>query len=194
MKEEAKMTQTNYDANDILMGGGGGGPAWKFDQPGDRDTGTILHPPQARQEREFVKDNPGGGAGKVFPSGDPIMGVLVDVQTSRRDDTDDDGQRTFYIEGKRLKMAVRDAVREAGASGLEVGGVLDVTLTHYDIAGDRKSGRNWKIIYTPAGNAALMDTTPAAPPAAAAPAPAAAPTVTPEQAAAFAAWQASQNK
>ena len=195
--------QPHYDANDVLMGGAGA-PAWKFDQPGVRKQGTVTSPPQSRQERDYDPNNPGAGAPKVFPSGDPIMGVFVEVQTTERDSVDDDGKRTFYIEGKRLKDAVRAGVRAAGANGLEVGGQLDVTLTHYDEANDRRSGRNWQIVYTPAGNAALMSG-PVAPtevqaaPAWAQPivqqqaaAPQPAPAITPEQAAAFEAWQKSQ--
>ena len=179
------MSQTHYDANDLLMGGGGA-PAWKFEGPGIRKVGTITAPPQAKQEREYDPNNPGGGAPKVFPSGDPIMGIFVEVQTD--DTAADDGKRTFYVEGKRLKEAVRGAVRQAGARGLEVGGVLDVTLTHYDTPNDRRSGCNWAIVYTPAGNAALMGgqapQTQAAPASAATP-----PGLSPEQLAAFAQWQ-----
>lgn len=159
------MTQQAMDPNAILMGGGGG-PTWKFDAEGVRKVGTIAAPPTARQETEYDPNNPGGGAPKFFPSGDPIMGIVVEVQTDERDGADDDGTRTWYVEGKRLKDALRAAVRAAGANGLEVGGKVDVTLTHYDTPGDRRSGRNWKITYTPAGNATLMgDDQPAQAPA-----------------------------
>lgn len=196
------MTQMHTDANAILMGGGGA-PTWKFDHEGARGTGRIVAPPQVKQEREYDPNNPGGGNPKFFPSGDPIMGIHVEVETGEHDPSrvDDDGRRTFYIEGKRLKDAVRDAVRTAGANGLEVGGILDVTLTRYDVPGDRRSGRNWHIVYTPAGNAALMGGVDAPAAQAAAPAPAvAAPAVatpaqfTQEQAAAFAAYQAQQQR
>jgi hypothetical protein len=138
--------------------GGGGAPSWNFEAPGVRKVARITKPPQSKQEREYDPRNPGGGKPKFFPSGDPIMGVTVEVQTDERDpqDYEDDGKRTFYIEGKRLKEAVREAVRAAGASGLEVGGTLDVTLTHYDEPNDRKSGRNWQITYTLPGNNVLM--------------------------------------
>lgn len=207
------MTTQTFDPNAILMGGGGA-PTWKFPNEGDTKTGTITAPPTARQETEYDPNNPGGGAPKFFPSGDPIMGILVEVQTDERDPSvdNDTGVRTFYIEGKRLKDAVRNAVRNAGGAGLEVGGKLQVTLTHYDTPGDRRSGRNWQITYTPAGNNALMGEQPTQQPqqqAAAAPgqpqtqhqgAPAAQgqqpaqqpqgmPQRTPEMQAAFAAWQ-----
>jgi hypothetical protein len=211
---------TTYDANDVLMGGAGSA-AWKFDEPGTTHEGTIASPPQARQEREYDPNNPGGGALKVFPSGDPIMGVVVEVQTTERDPSnrEDDGRRTFYIEGRYIKEAVKGAVRAAGAAGLEVGGKLSVTFTHREDPMDKRSRKFWQVTYTPAGNAALMGqpATPAqaAPPAyttpvqqqaapvayqqpPAAPAQVAAQPTAPvgfqseEQAAAFAQWQASQ--
>lgn len=156
--QQQQPQRDTRSANDILMGGGGA-PAWAFEAPGVRKVARITKPPQSKQEREYDPRNPGGGKPKFFPSGDPIMGVTVEVQTNERDpsDPDDDGKRTFYIEGKRLKEAVREAVRAAGANGLEVGGTLDVTLTHYDEPNDRKSGRNWQISYTLPGNNVLMD-------------------------------------
>ena len=161
-QQHQQAPRDTRSANDILMGGGGA-PAWQFEQPGVRKVARITKPPQSKQEREYVPNQPGAGKPKFFPSGDPIMGVTVEVQTNERDpsDPDDDGKRTFYIEGKRLKEAVREAVRAAGANGLEVGGTLDVTLTHYDEPNDRKSGRNWQITYTLPGNNVLMDAAPA---------------------------------
>jgi hypothetical protein len=205
------MTQTQ-DANAILMGGGGARAA-KFDTPNDRWAGRIVSPPQAKQERDYDPKNPGGGDLKFFPSGDPIMGVTVDIQTTVRDPSvnDDDGIRKIYIEGRYIKEAVREAVRAAGASGLEVGGELDITFTHREDPMDKRSRKFWTVKYTPAGNAALMDTqqtgapqsapvtvsqpapvaaVPA--PAPAAPVPAAPPGLTPEQMQAVLNYQAAQ--
>jgi len=173
------MTQT-YDANDVLMGGGGPA-AWKFDEPnpGNPRVGTITAPPQARQEREYVPGNPGGGDPKFFPSGDPIMGVHVEVQTNERDasNAEDDGKRTFYIEGRYIKEAVRNAVKATGARGLEVGGQLAVEFTHREDPMDKRSRKFWSITYTPAGNNALMSDGPAQQ----ATAPSAAPVPSPQQ-------------
>lgn len=206
------MTTTTYDANAVLMGGGGP-KGWKFADPGDTHTGTIAETPKAVQEREYDPNNPGGGAPKTFPSGDPIMGVHVVLQTTEKDMTDaeDDGKRTFFCEGRYLKEAVRNAVRTAGGNGLEVGGQLTVTFTHREDPMDKRSRKFWDVKYVPAANATLMTdaqerTVPAstaapAPaasvPATAAPAPApatdgAAKQPTPEELAAFAAWQAQQ--
>lgn len=115
------MTETQHypDANDVLMGGGGY-PAIKFDTMRVWKGGTITAKPTTRQETEY-----GTGKPKTFPkSGDPIMGVLVDVQTDERTDAEDDGIRRMYIEGKRLKDAVRAGVAASGAPGLAVGGKL----------------------------------------------------------------------
>ncbi len=159
------MTTPNTDANSVLMGGSGP-RGWKFEDPGTTHTGTIAQPPKAVQEREYDPQNPGGGKPKTFPSGDPIMGVHVVLQTQERDasDPDDDGLRTFYIEGRYIREAVRDAIRAVGGNGLEVGGQVAVTFTHREDPTDKRSRKFWQVTYTPAGNAALMQPeTPAAP-------------------------------
>lgn len=168
------MTQTN--ANDVLMGGGGA-PSAKFDEPGTEWAGPIVSPPETHQVRKYDPNNPGGGELRFFPSGDPIMGITVDIQTTVRDSTidEDDGVRRIYIDGRYLKDAVRDAVRKAGASGLEVGGQLRVKFTHREDPTDKRSRKFWDVTYTAPGNAALM--------ADAAPAPVAPPTPAPAPAA-----------
>lgn len=156
--QQQRPQQPTRSANDVLMGGGGA-PSWNFPEPGVRKVAKIVKPPTTRQETEYDQRNPHTpGKPKFFPSGDPIMMVMVEVQTDERDyatDQEDDGRRTFYIQGRRLRDAVRDAVRAGGADGLEVGGILDVALDSYDVPGDRKSGRNWTITYTSAANASL---------------------------------------
>lgn len=174
------MTQTP-NANDVLMGGGGA-PSWKFTDPGTTRVGTIKAPPKAHQEKDYDPNNPGGGKPKFFPSGDPIMGITVEVATDERDQgiEDDDGTRTFWIEGRYLKEAVRSAVLAAGANGLEVGGRLQVTFTHREDPTDKRSRKYWDVKYTPAGNNTLMtDPAPQQPAAAATPAPATQPTPQP---------------
>lgn len=163
------MTQS-YDANAVLMGGPGA-KGWKFEDPGTTHTGTVAEPPKAVQEREYDPQNPGGGKPKFFPSGDPIMGVHVILQTNERDvtDEDDDGKRTFYVEGRYIKEAVRNAIRAAGSAGIEVGGQLTVTFTHREDPMDKRSRKYWDVKYIPAGNAALM--APETPAAATAPTP-----------------------
>lgn len=156
------MSQQTYDANSVLMGGGGA-PTAKFANPGDTLVGRIIAPPQVYQERDYDPNNPGGGKPKTYPSGDPIMAVYVDLATDARDPgiNDDDGTRRFYIEGRYLKGDVRDAIRRVGANGLEVGGLLRVSFTHREDPMDKRSRKFWAVEYTPAGNAALMTPDPA---------------------------------
>jgi len=112
---------TTPDANDVLMGGGGY-PAVKLDQLRVWVGGRIVAKPTARQETTF-----GTGEPKTYPrSGDPIMGILVDVQTDQRLDAEDNGIRRLYVEGRRMKEAVKAGVVASGADGLAPGGELYV--------------------------------------------------------------------
>lgn len=114
---------TYPDANDFLMQGGT--PAAKFPDIGATIIGMITKPPKMRQ----VTD-PATGEVKRWQSGDPQMQIVIDLQTELNDPMvpDDNGERTLWCKGLMMN-AVRDAVRRAGARGLEVGGVLQVTYT-----------------------------------------------------------------
>lgn len=158
------MTTT---ANDVLMGGGGA-PTAKLAE-GITVSGRIVAISEPYQEREYDPNNAGGGAPKYFKSGDPIMTFNVDVDTGMRDPSieDDDGIRRIYMDGARIKKAVRDGVRASGAPGLAVGGTLTVTCTHYDTPGDVRSGKNYSVQYAPgaAANNVLMGQQATPPPA-----------------------------
>jgi len=155
---------TTKSANDILMGGGGA-PRAKFATIGDSVTGRITHISEPYQEREYDPNNPGGGAPKFYPkSGDPIMTFNVDLATDQRDPSidEDDGTRRVYMDGKRIKDAVRAAVRAANAPGLQVGGTLTIAYVGDEVPGDARSGKQYQVSYVSATNAALMgDATPA---------------------------------
>jgi hypothetical protein len=113
------------DANSFLMGGGGAATA-KFPTPGTVIGGRITEPPTLEQQRDIKS-----GEKKFWKDGDPMMQLVVTVQTDLRDPAieDDDGKRRIFIKGQ-MKNAVSDAVRQAGARGLEVGGTLHVRFTH----------------------------------------------------------------
>jgi len=161
-------------ANDLLMGGGG--KSATFPEIGATVTGRITAEPQVKQQTEFGSDTL-----KFFPNGDPMMQIVVSLQTADRDpaDAEDDGVRQLYVKGQMLK-AVREAVQQAGAKGLETGGTLTVS---YSADGEpSKKGFNAPKLYTaryakPTGEAAnnLLMGTPVVPAAAAAPFPPAAP-------------------
>jgi len=151
------VPNTIPDPNDVLMGGGSQ-PTAKFTNPGDTVGGRIVAPPRAHQEREYNPANPGQGTPKYFPSGDPIFGITVDVQTNLRDDAEDNGVRRIYVEGKRLKEAVRTAVQESGAARLEVGGELHVTFTGLGTPSSPgvSAPKLYTARYLPAAQAAVM--------------------------------------
>jgi hypothetical protein len=109
---------TNYaDPNAFLMGGGA--KSAKFDNEGDKVVGTILDM-QVKQQTDIKTGSP-----RTWDNGDPMMQLVVTLQTDARDDEDDDGQRTLYVKGQ-MQRAVQDAVRKAGARGLAEGGRLGV--------------------------------------------------------------------
>lgn len=109
-------------ANDFLMGGGV--KSASFPTIGTTVSGRIVRTPEVRQQTTPE------GTPKTFDNGDPMMQLVVQVQTDQRDpqDTEDDGVRALYIKSNML-AAVRAAVRTCGAKGLEVGGTLTVTYT-----------------------------------------------------------------
>ncbi|MFJ4712687.1 hypothetical protein [Streptomyces sp. NPDC088785] len=113
------------DANSFLMGGGGA-PTAKFPTIGTIVGGQITEPPTLEQQRDIKT-----GEKKFWSNGDPMMQMVVTVQTDVRDPAieDDDGKRRIFIKS-HMKNAVADAVRAAGAKGLEVGGTLRVRFTN----------------------------------------------------------------
>jgi hypothetical protein len=127
-------------ANDFLMGGGI--PAAKFPNIGDTIIGLVLKPPKLLQ----VTD-PDSGEVKRWQSGDPQMQVVIEVQTELRDSQDDNGVRTIWAKGV-MKNAIRDAVRAAGAKGVEPGGLIQVTFSGEEPP--RKRGLKPMKLYTAA--------------------------------------------
>lgn len=110
------------NAQDFLMGGGV--KSAKFMGRNNPVQLTITQEPEVRQQTDYNTKEP-----KFFKNGDPMMQLVVTGTTDQRDpeDTDDDGTRAFYVKGKQLTSVVRDAVKAAGAKGIQVGGVLTLT-------------------------------------------------------------------
>lgn len=140
------------EANDFLMSGGA--PAAKFPTIGTTVAGTITQQPEVQQIRDFSTGEP-----LYWPDGKPKMQLVVTLATDQRDPQtpDDDGRRRLYVKGL-MRTAIRDAVRKAGARGLEVGGRLEVT---YVADGERKGNLNppklYKAAYTPPQAASADD-------------------------------------
>lgn len=113
------------DANDLLMSGGIKSISWKDNPVGYTAVGTITDPPKAEQMKKYQSEEL-----DFWPSGDPKMQIIVTIQTDLRDPADphDDGRRRLHIP-PRMMTPVREAVRRAGAPGLEVGGRIAVRRT-----------------------------------------------------------------
>jgi hypothetical protein len=178
-------------ADDFLMGGGGA-PTAKFAAPGASVGGRITEKPTVEQQRDIST-----GEKKFWSDGNPMMQLVVTVQTNERDPEveDDDGKRRIFVKGQ-MKQAVADAVRAVGGRGLEPGGTLTVTYSHDGEVKQRgfNPPKQYRAQYVPAATVALHTPDPAtqpqqyaappqqyAPPAAA---PIAVPGLTPEQLAA----------
>lgn len=169
------QTQQAPSADDFLMGGGV--PSAKFPTVGTIVTGRITERPTVEQQRDYTT-----GELKFWDDGGAQMQLVVTLATSDRDPeiNDDDGSRRIYVKGQ-MKTAVAQAVRAAGARGLEVGGQLTVIYSH---DGERKNPRfnapkNYTAEYVPAAAAELHTPEPQSPAA-----PSAIPGLTPEQLAA----------
>lgn len=151
----------SMNADDFFAGGTASA---KFEAPGTTVAGPITRVGEPMQQRDFTT-----GVPKFWDDGKPMMQLPVDVQTELRDPeiVNDDGIRTLYVRGE-MQKAIRQAVRQAGAPGLRVGGQLSVTYTGDGTAKQR--GMNppklYAATYTPpsaaAGDAFLGGSEPAA--------------------------------
>lgn len=112
---------TNVNPNDWLLATGVKSAAFKT--IGDHVVGHIMRQPEVVQQRDINT-----GAPKTWNDGSPMMQMRVVLMTEERDpsDPEDSGERAIYIKGN-MQKAVALAVRQAGATGLEVGGKLMVT-------------------------------------------------------------------
>lgn len=160
--------------------------SWKFTNPGDTHTGTITEVSDARQATEY------GSNELAYWDKErtrPKMQVAVTLDTAERDpqDANDTGKRTLWVveDGRSgsILSAIRQAVHQAGAGTIDIGGQLTVAFSGFDP--NSKNPANPRKIYSasyvppaPAGGMftnqapAQPVAQPAAAPAPAAPAPA----------------------
>lgn len=117
---------------------GSSSPAFSFNRPGDTIVGRILTEPQAVQQKVFGTNEPA-----VWPSGDPKMQIVFQVQTTWQNyegiatpdrSKPDNGVRTVYVKGKHFEKALKDAILAARADWLDVGGMFMATYTGDDYA------------------------------------------------------------
>lgn len=109
--------------------------SWKFTTPGDTHTGTITEVSDARQATEY------GSNELAYWDKErtrPKMQVAVTLDTTERDpqDTNDTGKRTLWVveDGRSgsILSAIRQAVHQAGAGTIDIGGQLTVAFSGFD--------------------------------------------------------------
>lgn len=158
--------------------------SWKFTNPGDTHTGTITEVSDARQATEFGSNEPAYWDREKTR---PKMQVAVTLDTAERDpqDVNDTGKRTLWVveDGRSgsILSAIRQAVHQAGAGTIDIGGQLTVAFSGFDP--NSKNPANPRKIYAasyvPPAPAGGMFTNQAPAQPVAAPAPAAQPVAAP---------------
>jgi hypothetical protein len=123
----------NVDINEL----DGGGKAWSPDKVGEKLDGVITLI-ERRQQRSFD-----GGAPLTWDDGSPRMLTYIELQTSEKDDADDDGVRALYLKGGRNfepaegkgnsgEVALVEAAKKAGMKSVDEGTKL--TIVHSGVA------------------------------------------------------------
>ncbi|OZC62332.1 hypothetical protein CH267_02005 [Rhodococcus sp. 06-621-2] len=146
-------------------------PSAKFEAFGTTVGGPIDAEPELKNQTDFTT-----GEVLTWKDGSPRQQLVVTVQTSLRDpqNPDDDGKRKIYIKGQ-MQKAVTQAVRNARAAQLDVGGTLTVTYTNDGVPAARglSAPKEYSATYTPPAAAFVQgeQQPQAAPAATSAPAP-----------------------
>lgn len=112
-----------------------GYPRFKFDKIGARVAGRIVGF-EDYQETEYETDVKKGvtkGDLKFYPSGDPVMGTRIHLETEPGDPT---SRVTVWCSGKLMMKAVAGAFKAKGAEDLEIGG--DLAIVHDAMDGRAK--------------------------------------------------------
>lgn len=110
-----------------------GAKSFPFENRGDRVSG-IITAMDMRQQTDMKSGEP-----KTFSNGDPMMVLVITLQTDLGDGEEDDGTRTVWarrgsyqvVDGHGVAMipAIRDAIIKAGVKDMEEGGWLAVEYT-----------------------------------------------------------------
>lgn len=154
--------------------------SWKFTNPGDTHTGTITEVSDARQATEY------GSNELAYWDKErtrPKMQVAVTLDTTERDpqDANDTGKRTLWVveDGRSgsILSAIRQAVHQAGAGTIDIGGQLTVAFSGFDPNSKNPANprKVYSASYVPPAPAGGMFTNQAPAQPAAAPAPVAQP-------------------
>lgn len=116
------------DPNDLIMGSGA--KSASFPKIGTTISGTVSRPPETMQQTDIKTREP-----LTYSDGNPKYLVRVLLMTEEHEDADDTGERALYVKvGGGLMNAIREALKAAGATKLEVGGKLLVRYSGDGVA------------------------------------------------------------
>jgi hypothetical protein len=115
--------------------------------------GTILELAK-KQATTYDPDNPGTGEPRFWPDGNPMMQGWITLQTSVKDNDDDDGRRVMVLDSKNKRNAVQAAVKESGEK-IAIGGYLRVEYYGRDPNGKNADNlpKLYRAIYKPGDEA-----------------------------------------
>lgn len=123
------MTYNNLDALDQAVAGQGNRSFFTKDTPaGTTITGTITSV-TTMQVSDYVT-----GQKKTWDNGDPMLQAIVTIQTTLKDNEEDNGIRAIYIklwgqQNRALADAVRKTGRTRASEALTVGATFTATFT-----------------------------------------------------------------
>lgn len=123
------MSFNNLDALDQAVAGQGNRSFFTKDTPpGTSITGTIVNV-TTMQVTDYITKQP-----KTWDNGDPMLQAVVTIQTSLKDDAEDNGMRAIYIklwgqQNRALGDAVRKTGRTRASEALTIGSTFTATFT-----------------------------------------------------------------
>ena len=134
------------EANDFLFSEGS--KSFKFEEINDMVRGTI-------ESAEIKQQTNLEGEPLFWADGAPRKQLVITLQTTLKDDDDDDGLRTIYAKGgkfdlktgsgKSMRDAIVEAVRAAGAKQINVGDELAVIYS--GVGAVKQRGQNPPKLY-----------------------------------------------
>ena len=124
--------------------------------PGIAKGGTILAGPTEYHVREYNPLSPGQGPLKYYEDGNPVKGWHFDLQTTERETPDDKGIRRLYVDKGRMREAIQEAIRAAGAISPQVGDQLFVTWTGEELGAVGLPAKTWAAQYIPKAAIGMM--------------------------------------
>lgn len=121
-------------------------PIFRFSNPGDRISGTIIEDPKLLPVREFGSDQP-----KLDAAGQPVHQVMIVLATEQTQDDDHDGRWRVYLDKALLKQAVFAAVKASKADDLAVGDELTIEFTGMTVLGNGRTAKAFTVAHAPVG-------------------------------------------